>query len=51
MEKELKKKLIVKSYTQKGREKIQHEDIVTDEYWTEHKNMDGSILKIQVIPL
>lgn len=41
-------KLKVSSYTQRGREKEHHEDIITDEYWTEHKNLDGSNLKVKV---
>ena len=47
--KEEKQKLRVVSYTLRGRNKTPHEDIITDEYWTEHKNLDGSILKIKVM--
>ena len=42
------KKVIVSSYTQKEKEKIIHENITSDEYWTEHKNVDGSVLKVKV---
>lgn len=41
-------KLKVVSYTQTSRDKVYHEDIITDEYWTEHKNIDGSVLKVRV---
>lgn len=53
--KEEKKKLKISSYTQKivGKRVINthHEDIISDEYWTEHKNIDGTILKIKVVSI
>lgn len=33
-------KLKVSSYTQKGKIKIQHEDIISDIYETQHINLD-----------
>lgn len=44
-------KVKVESYTIRGKEKIIHEPIVSDEFWTEHKNFDGSILKVKVTPV
>ena len=34
--------------SQPGKEKIIHENITSDEYSTEHKNVDGSVLKVKV---
>lgn len=44
-------KVKVESYTLRGKEKIIHEPVISDEYWTEHKNFDGSILKVKVTPV
>lgn len=41
-------KVKVESLTQRGREKEIHEAIISNEYQTEHKNFDGSILKVRV---
>lgn len=37
-------KIITKSNTGK----INHEDLIADEYWTSHLNSDGSVLKVNV---
>jgi len=47
---ETKNKLIVTSYTLRGRNKEHHKDVTSDEYHTEHRNSDGSILNVQVKP-
>ena len=41
-------KVIVESYTTKGRDKEINETVVSDEYWTQHRNFDGSILHVKV---
>lgn len=41
-------KIIVSSYTQSGFNKTKHEDILSDEYQTQHKNFDGSLLKVTI---
>jgi len=41
-------KIKVESYTQNGTQRAILETIFADEYWTEHKNPDGSVLKVKI---